>query len=98
RSYGDWSSDVCSSDLLPMYPSKMGPLVAIVVRARQFGDRVERLDGVGASGGRGAARLRRVAVLAFLAFAIYGAAMNIAQGGVPRSEERRVGQGGRWGW
>src|SRR5437763_875323 len=41
-----------------MYPSRMGPLVAIVVRARQFGDRVERLDGVGASGGRGPALLQ----------------------------------------
>src|SRR5207248_7531364 len=96
RSYGDWSSDVCSSDLVDE--------CAEVVLVRQLECGVVLVDpldqhlqrpadvetggaGVGVDGRLG---LRRRLV--------DGGPLRSEEGEVRRSEERRVGKEGRWGW
>src|SRR5207248_6822577 len=97
RSYGDWSSDVCSSDLERLEAVLDGELAVLRVGAvgdDDFDARVAQVLRVGvalaavAEDGDGLARQRgERAVL-------------VVEGldGLVRSEERRVGKGVRWWW
>src|SRR5207245_6821327 len=86
RCYRDWSSDVCSSDL------------EVVGFVRRKTSAIPELDLSGAAGGRGAhGEWRRIG----------GIGSRRHEGGVHRrrivdqdgrSEERRVGEGGRGRW
>src|SRR5207248_5810794 len=90
RSYGDWSSDVCSSDL-----SSSAPLGVVTVGVGGLGVRSKRSDddvrsiSISAAGGTATG-----------ASAGFGGGVFAAAGGAGcRSEERRVGKecrGGGW--
>jgi hypothetical protein len=67
------------ADLQPV----MTVFARISLVAVHIGDRLERLDRPDVAGRRGAVRLRRVAVAAFLGFAVYDSVKAFADGGVP---------------
>src|SRR5437867_10777258 len=83
RSYGDWSSDVCSSDL-----GLMAVLFAAATRLEAWLDATEYLQRTGPA---------LDVVLSVSAPASDGAVTRAANDRL-RSEERRVGKEGRSGW
>src|SRR5207248_8280563 len=95
RSYGDWSSDVCSSDLISRYLDSLADRLRIGLDVRQ----VWRNDRFGRGGDH-----TELLNLGFPAVRFSVAVENYnwqhqdvrVEKGV-RSEERRVGKEGRWG-
>src|SRR5207248_5269937 len=98
RSYGDWSSDVCSSDLARWARSEAGWISAVsgcpACRARLYPAPVQRLiTELGKLPGIGQRTAQR------LAFHILRSDLEDATGLADRSEERRVGKEWRGrGW
>src|SRR5207248_6762638 len=97
RSYGDWSSDVCSSDLVGTLMTNMAVELALRARDVEFvrakvGDRyvLEELELRGwVLGGEGSGHL--------LALDRHTTGDGLISALQVRSEERRVGKGGRRG-
>src|SRR5207248_8981455 len=93
-SYGDWSSDVCSSDLAVRHIQRRGPLHASAghdagVDRHEHGETSERIGQRGDGGGE---RERNGSNDSH--------AVNTENDSIAlvRSEERRVGKGGRFLW
>src|SRR5207248_3920928 len=84
RSYGDWSSDVCSSDLMSY---RMGSERIVLVSAPHLIKDILVTHSRNFHKGRGLERSKR----------LLGEGLLTSEGAV-RSEERRVGKEGRTGW
>src|SRR5207302_8060299 len=84
----DWSSDVCSSDLMPTWNPRANDLFLKALELRSPGERQEYLDG--ACAGDAALRAEVEALLEASA-----RAGSFLESPVSRSEERRVGKGCR---
>src|SRR5207248_7652153 len=98
RSYGDWSSDVCSSDLIPVLPSLQKTFLYLeqvfVIDLFHQTDRLQRVErGISQSssctkfGGDPTFLAKRILL------SCLGTCLSLI-----RSEERRVGKEGRSRW
>src|SRR5207249_5120918 len=95
RSKRDWSSDVCSSDLVPAQPEgRVGFVATLGGTVEDWVIPHQKLQSTG-RGGVGVEYGTLVADEAAKARALGQVADNIRSGGGRRSEERRVGKGGR---
>src|SRR3546814_15899577 len=97
----DWSSDVCSSDLIPDFVEKEGAPVGILEPAAPLRDRASEAAFLMAEQLRfqqvardRAAVYRNEAVMRPLAFVMEGCRNDFLAAAGRREEERRVGKGG----